>query len=99
MHAKSCLGNLLGVSNLVLIETPEAVLVADKSRNKDVKHIMAQLQTTKRKEHFLHRKLHGPWGWDDRIEEGGRFKVNRSQVKPNASLSLQKSPLQNTRLW
>jgi mannose-1-phosphate guanylyltransferase/mannose-6-phosphate isomerase len=90
VHASSRLVTLVGVRDLVVIETADAVLVADKTRSQDVKHIVAQLQSTKREEHTLHRKVHRPWGWYDSIDEGGRFKVKRIQVKPKASLSLQK---------
>ena len=90
VHATSRLVSLVGVENLIVIETPDAVLVADKSRSQDVKHIVTQLQNTKREEHTLHRKVHRPWGWYDSIDEGGRFKVKRIQVHPKASLSLQK---------
>ncbi len=90
VHATSRLVSLVGVKNLIVVETPDAVLVADKTRSQDVKHIVTQLQTTKREEHALHRKVHRPWGWYDSIDEGGRFKVKRIQVKPKASLSLQK---------
>ena len=90
VHANSRLVSLVGVDNLVVIETPDAILVANKSRSQDVKHIVAQLQSTNREEHTLHRKVHRPWGWYDSIDEGGRFKVKRIQVKPKASLSLQK---------
>lgn len=90
VHASSRLVSLVGVENLIVVETPDAVLVADKTRSQDVKHIVAQLQNTQREEHILHRKVHRPWGWYDSIDEGGRFKVKRIQVKPGASLSLQK---------
>lgn len=90
VHATNRLVALVGVENLIVVETPDAVLVADKSRSQDVKHIVSQLQATKREEHTLHRKVHRPWGWYDSIDEGGRFKVKRIQVKPGASLSLQK---------
>jgi mannose-1-phosphate guanylyltransferase/mannose-6-phosphate isomerase len=90
VHASSRLVSLVGVEGLIVIETPDAVLVADKNRSQDVKHIVAQLQASKREEHTLHRKVHRPWGWYDSIDEGGRFKVKRIQVKPGASLSLQK---------
>jgi len=90
VHASSRLVSLVGVENLVIIETPDAVLVADQARCQDVKHIVNALQQQQRAEHTLHRKVHRPWGWYDNIEEGGRFKVKRIQVKPKASLSLQK---------
>ena len=90
VHATSRLVSLVGLENLIVVETPDAVLVADKTRSQDVKHIVTQLQKIKREEHTLHRKVHRPWGWYDSIDEGGRFKVKRIQVKPKASLSLQK---------
>jgi mannose-1-phosphate guanylyltransferase/mannose-6-phosphate isomerase len=90
VHATSRLVSLVGVEDLIVVETPDAVLVADKSRSQDVKHIVTQLQQTQREEHTLHRKVHRPWGWYDSIDNGQRFKVKRIQVKPKASLSLQK---------
>jgi mannose-1-phosphate guanylyltransferase/mannose-6-phosphate isomerase len=90
VHASSRLVALVGVSGLVVVETADAVLVTSKSRSQDVKHIVNQLTAQKREEHTLHRKVHRPWGWYDSIDQGGRFKVKRIQVKPKASLSLQK---------
>jgi mannose-1-phosphate guanylyltransferase/mannose-6-phosphate isomerase len=89
VHATSRLVTLVGVDDLVVIETPDAVLVADRSRSQDVKAIVSQLQTSGRDEHTLHRKVHRPWGWYDSIDEADRFKVKRIQVNPKASLSLQ----------
>jgi mannose-1-phosphate guanylyltransferase/mannose-6-phosphate isomerase len=90
VHSTSRLVALVGVKDLVVVETPDAVLVVDRSRSQDVKHIVNALQQQKRDEHTLHRKVHRPWGWYDSIDEGGRFKVKRIQVKPGASLSLQR---------
>jgi mannose-1-phosphate guanylyltransferase/mannose-6-phosphate isomerase len=90
VHATSRLVSLVGVEDLIVVETPDAVLVADKSRSQDVKHIVTQLQQTQREEHTLHRKVHRPWGWYDSIDDGQRFTVKGIQVKPKASLSLQK---------
>jgi mannose-1-phosphate guanylyltransferase/mannose-6-phosphate isomerase len=90
VHATSRLVSLVGVSDLVVVETTDAVLVASKANSQDVKHIVSQLTAQKREEHTLHRKVHRPWGWYDSIDEGDRFKVKRIQVKPKASLSLQK---------
>ena len=90
VHATNRLVCLLGVNDLVVVETSDAILVANKSRSQDVKHIVNMLAQKKREEHTLHRKVHRPWGWYDSIDEGGRFKVKRIQVKPKASLSLQK---------
>ena len=90
VHTSSRLVALVGVSDLVVVETSDAVLVTSKSRSQDVKHIVNQLTSQKREEQTLHRKVHRPWGWYDSIDEGDRFKVKRIQVKPKASLSLQK---------
>jgi mannose-1-phosphate guanylyltransferase/mannose-6-phosphate isomerase len=65
-------------------------MVADKGRSQDVKHIVTALQKGGREEHLLHRKVHRPWGWYDSIDQAERFKVKRIQVRPGASLSLQK---------
>jgi mannose-1-phosphate guanylyltransferase/mannose-6-phosphate isomerase len=89
VHASSRLVSLVGVSDIIVVETPDAVLVVSKSRCQDVKQVVNQLQTSKREEQTLHRKVHRPWGWYDSIDEGSRFKVKRIQVKPGASLSLQ----------
>jgi mannose-1-phosphate guanylyltransferase/mannose-6-phosphate isomerase len=90
VHSTSRLVSLVGVHDLIVIETPDAVLVADRARSQDVKHIVKALADQGREEQTLHRKVHRPWGWYDSIDEGGRFKVKRIQVKPGASLSLQK---------
>jgi mannose-1-phosphate guanylyltransferase/mannose-6-phosphate isomerase len=90
VHASSRLVALVGVQNLIVVETSDAVLVADKTRSQEVKQIVHQLGQKKREEYTQHRKVHRPWGWYDSIDEGGRFKVKRIQVKPKASLSLQK---------
>ncbi|WP_114154226.1 mannose-1-phosphate guanylyltransferase/mannose-6-phosphate isomerase [Chromobacterium haemolyticum] len=90
VHATSRLVSLVGVEDIIVVETPDAVLVVNKSCSQDVKHIVNGLQKQSRKEHTLHRKVHRPWGWYDSIDEGVRFKVKRIQVKPKASLSLQK---------
>jgi mannose-1-phosphate guanylyltransferase/mannose-6-phosphate isomerase len=78
------------VSDLVVVETADAVLVTSKTHCQDVKHIVNALSKKKREEQVLHRKVSRPWGWYDSIDEGDRFKVKRIQVKPGASLSLQK---------
>lgn len=90
VHATSRLVALVGVQNLVVVETPDAILVANRSHSQDVKHIVSALQDQKREECTLHRKVHRPWGWYDSIDEGEGFKVKRIQVKPGACLSLQK---------
>jgi mannose-1-phosphate guanylyltransferase/mannose-6-phosphate isomerase len=89
VYAKSRLVSSVGVENLIIVETADAVLIADRNNSQDVKNIVMQLDTQKREEKNLHRKVSRPWGWYDSVDEGERFKVKRIQVKPGASLSLQ----------
>lgn len=90
INASHRLVSAVGVNNLVIIETADAVLVADRNMSQDVKKIVNRLKDQKRDEHLLHRKVSRPWGWYDTIDIGSRFKVKRIQVNPGASLSLQK---------
>lgn len=90
INASHRLVSTVGVNNLVVIETADAVLVADRSMSQDVKKIVSRLEAQKREERVLHRKVSRPWGWYDTIDVGERFKVKRIQVNPGASLSLQK---------
>ena len=89
VHASSRLVSAVGIENLIIVETADAVLVTNRANSQDVKNIVGQLETQKREEKNLHRKVSRPWGWYDSIDEGERFKVKRIQVKPGASLSLQ----------
>jgi mannose-1-phosphate guanylyltransferase len=79
----------VGVSNLLIIDTPDALLVADRSRAQDVKHIYASLKSQGHEAHKHHRTVHRPWGTYTVLEEGSNFKIKRIEVKPGASLSLQ----------
>ena len=89
VHASNRLVSAVGIENLIIIETADAVLVADRNHSQDVKNIVTRLEEQKREEKNLHRKVARPWGWYDSIDEGKTFKVKRIQVKPGASLSLQ----------
>ncbi len=89
VHATSRLVGTVGIENLVIVETADAVLVATRERSQEVKQIVNQLENKKREEKNFHRKVSRPWGWYDSVDEGDRFKVKRIQVKPGASLSLQ----------
>ena len=89
VHASSRLVSAVGVENLIIVETADAVLVADRKSSQDVKHIVEKLAVQNREEKNIHRKVARPWGWYDSVDEGERFKVKRIQVKPGASLSLQ----------
>ncbi|MBC7728622.1 MAG: mannose-1-phosphate guanylyltransferase/mannose-6-phosphate isomerase [Microbacteriaceae bacterium] len=89
VHATSRLVSVVGLDDVVVVETPDAVLVARRERSQDVKLIVNQLTAEKRDEQTLHRKVHRPWGWYDSIDNGPRHQVKRIMVKPGASLSLQ----------
>ncbi len=80
---------LVGVEDLIVVDTPDAVLVAHKDHAQDVKHIVSQLKKSGHDAHLMHRTVHRPWGTYTTLEEGERFKIKRIVVKPGASLSLQ----------
>ena len=79
----------VGLSDVVIVETPDAVLVADRQQIQKVKDIVGQLKAAKRPETHAHRKVHRPWGWYDSIDCGARFQVKRIVVNPGGVLSLQ----------
>lgn len=79
----------VGIDDLVIIDTPDALLVADKDRAQDVKHLYGQLKSMGHDAHKHHRTVHRPWGTYTVLEEGPGFKIKRIEVKPKASLSLQ----------
>ena len=79
----------VGVSNLVVVETDDAVLVAHHDATQDVKKIVERLKAEQRSVAQWHRKVFRPWGWYDGVDAGSRFQVKRICVKPGASLSLQ----------
>ena len=79
----------VGLENVVIVESDDAIMVADKGRVQDVKTIVAQLKEQGRSEASLHRKVYRPWGSYDSIDAGDRFQVKRIVVKPGGQLSLQ----------
>ena len=79
----------VGVSDLVVVETADAILVAHKDRTQDVKKIVDRLKQQGRSEGAVHRKVYRPWGSYDSVDAGERFQVKRIVVKPGAALSLQ----------
>jgi mannose-1-phosphate guanylyltransferase/mannose-6-phosphate isomerase len=80
----------LGTRDLLIVDTPDALLVASQSHAEQVKDVVASLEKNGRNEAVSHRKVHRPWGWYDSVDRGNRFQVKRIGVKPGASLSLQK---------
>jgi mannose-1-phosphate guanylyltransferase/mannose-6-phosphate isomerase len=80
---------LLGVKDLLVVETDDAILVGDRSRAQEVKDIVDQLEKASRTEHVSHRRVYRPWGYYETIDAGDRFQVKRLMVKPGQALSLQ----------
>lgn len=80
----------VGVDNMIVVETNDALLIANKDQSQDVKSIVSMLEADNRSEHKLQRKVYRPWGWFDTIQVGIGYKVKHIFVKPNSSLSLQK---------
>lgn len=89
VHADSRLVATVGVEDLIIVETKDAVLVAHKSQVQDVKRIVEQLKSDKRHEHANHREVYRPWGVYDSIDNGHRYQVKRITVQPGAKLSVQ----------
>ncbi|MBQ0720529.1 MAG: mannose-1-phosphate guanylyltransferase/mannose-6-phosphate isomerase [Gammaproteobacteria bacterium] len=89
LHTNGRLLATVGVKNLVVVETDDAVLVADKSRVQDVKAVVNRLQAEGRSERDSHRKVYRPWGMYDSIAQNGRYQTKRIVVNPGARLSLQ----------
>ena len=79
----------VGVNNLLIIDTPDAVLVVDRNCAQDVKHLYSRLKTEGHEAHRLHNTVHRPWGTYTVLEGGERFKIKRIEVKPGGCLSLQ----------
>jgi mannose-1-phosphate guanylyltransferase/mannose-6-phosphate isomerase len=90
VQAESRLVAAIGLDNLIVVETKDSVLVADKRRSQDVKAVVDQLKATERSEADLHREVFRPWGSYDSLENRDNFQVKRLIVKPGAVLSLQK---------
>lgn len=88
--AKDRLVGTLGVSDLVVVETADAVLVADKNRVQDVRALVSRLKRCGREEPVTHREVFRPWGSYESMEQGARYQVKRIKVKPGERLSLQK---------
>lgn len=79
----------VGLDDMIVVETPDAVLVAHKDRSQDVKEIVARLKQKKRSEYLMHRRVFRPWGSYEGIDAGDRFQVKRLIVLPGAAISLQ----------
>ena len=89
VHSRKTLTALVGVRDLVVIATDDAVLVADKSRAQEVKAIVDRLKLDKRSEHVEHKRVFRPWGSYETVDIGDRYQVKHIMVKPGGRLSLQ----------
>ena len=89
VRAESRLVSVLGAKDLVIVETDDAVLVADKARSQEVKEVVDTLDRNARTEHVSHSRVYRPWGYYESIDAGDRFQVKRIMVKPGQALSLQ----------
>ncbi len=89
VHSEDKLVAVVGVDNLVIVVTKDAVLVSNKDAAQNVKAIVRQLKLENRSEVTLHREVYRPWGKYDSVDSGDRFQVKRITVKPGAKLSVQ----------
>ena len=79
----------LGVEGLIIVDSDDALLIADRSRSQDVREVVEDLKRSNRSEHLSHRRVYRPWGYYESIDAGERFQVKRLMVKPGHALSLQ----------
>jgi mannose-1-phosphate guanylyltransferase/mannose-6-phosphate isomerase len=89
VHSDRSLVSAIGVKDLVIVDTPDALLVADKSRTQDVSKVVAKLRQSNRKEQEQHLRNYRPWGYFETLSLESRFQVKLLHVKPGAKLSMQ----------
>ncbi|WP_272912515.1 mannose-1-phosphate guanylyltransferase/mannose-6-phosphate isomerase [Tolumonas lignilytica] len=89
VFAENGLVSLVGVQNLVVVQTKDAVLVVDQAQVQDVKKIVERLKAAGRSEHQVHREVYRPWGKYDSVDQGSRYQVKRIFIRPGEQLSLQ----------
>lgn len=89
IYSESCLVTTLGVEDLIIVQTKDALLVANKNSVQDVKKIVEKIKNEGRQEHFVHREVYRPWGKYDSIDEGSRYQVKRITINPGEGISLQ----------
>ncbi len=90
IRSESRLVAAIGVKDLVIVETADAVLITHKDAAQDVKHTVEYLKQAERSEHLVHRRVYRPWGYYEGIDVGERFQAKRITVNPGSKLSLQK---------
>ncbi len=89
VHSEKGLVSTIGVNNLIIVDTPDALLVADKSRAQEVSTIVSKLKRSNRKEQEQHLRNYRPWGFFETLSISGRFQVKLLHVKPGGKLSMQ----------
>lgn len=89
IHAQNKLVASVGLEDMIIVETKDAVLVAAKDRVQEVKHLVKQLKDAGRSEHQVHREVYRPWGRYDSVDSGARYQVKCITVKPGEKLSIQ----------
>ncbi len=89
VRAESRMVATIGVQDMVIVETPDAVLVMHKDYAQDVKHTVEYLKQAERTEHLIHRRVYRPWGYYDGIDVGEGFQAKRIMVKPGSKTSMQ----------
>ncbi len=89
VHSPDRMVGMVGVENLIVIDTPDALLVADKHLSQEVKHLYGMLKANGHETHKTHRTVYRPWGTYTILEDSDRYKIKRIEVNPRASLSLQ----------
>jgi len=90
VHSNDRLTAVIGVKDLVVVSTPDAVMVVPRARSQDVRELVGTLKTEKRPEASNHKRVHRPWGYYESVDSGDRFQVKRIVVVPDGILSLQK---------
>lgn len=89
LRAESRLVAVIGLDDVIVVETPDAVLVMHKDRSHEINRALEHFTQNGRREHLEHLRIYRPWGWYEGIDKGERFQVKRIMVKPNGKLSLQ----------
>lgn len=89
IRSKNRLVGAVGLDNVIIVDTADALLVAHSSKAQEVKHVYTELKKSNDESHKLHKTVYRPWGSYTVLEEGSHFKIKRIEVKPRSSLSLQ----------
>ncbi|SDQ90506.1 mannose-1-phosphate guanylyltransferase/mannose-6-phosphate isomerase [Pseudovibrio sp. Tun.PSC04-5.I4] len=90
VYSEDALVSVVGLEDVMIVNTKDALLVAAKDKAQDVKKIVEQLDKANRPETVQHRRVYRPWGWSERISEGERFRVQSMLIKPGKGLTLQR---------